>query len=78
VTAVFEITVFNTATQTAADYSIEAETETRAVASLARELESRPTCTITFEHTSYFCGHPGCPAALGGKRPPRHRAPDHQ
>ena len=73
-TALFEITVFNTATQTAADYSIEAETETRAVASLARELESRSVCTIAFEHTSYFCGHPGCPATLGRKPPPGHRA----
>jgi hypothetical protein len=62
VTAVFEITVFNTATQIAADYSVEAETETRAVAALARELASRAACTITVEHTSYFCGHPGCPA----------------
>jgi hypothetical protein len=78
VTAVFEITVFNTATQTAADYSIDAETETGAVASLARELESRATCTITFEHTSYFCGHPGCPATLGGERSPGHRARDCQ
>jgi hypothetical protein len=63
VTAVFEITVFNTATQIAADYSIEAETEAGAVAVLARKLESRAACTIAFEHTSFFCGHPGCPAA---------------
>jgi hypothetical protein len=61
--AVFEITVFNTATQLATDYPIEAETEAGAVASLARELESRAACTLTFEHTSFFCGHPGCPAA---------------
>jgi hypothetical protein len=61
--AVFEITVFNTVTQLAADYSIEAGTEAGAVASLARELESRAACTLTFEHTSFFCGHPGCPAA---------------
>ena len=74
-TAVFEITVFNTATQIAADYSVEAETETRAVAALARELESRATCTITFEHTSYFCGHPGCPAAQDGEMRSGRRGP---
>ncbi len=61
--AVFEIAVFNTATQLATEYLIDAGTEVQAVASLALELESRTACTLTFEHTSFFCGHPCCPAA---------------
>ena len=60
-TTVLKITVFNSATQIAGDYSVEAETEARAVAALTRELASRAACTITVEHTSYFRGHPGVP-----------------
>jgi hypothetical protein len=62
VTAAFEITVFNTATQIAADCSVEAETAASAVAALAKELASREACTIAVELRSYFRGQPTCPA----------------
>jgi DNA-binding IclR family transcriptional regulator len=59
----FSITVFNERTMTATEYTARGDTEAEAVEALARQLRETRACGISFDHTSFFCGNPGCAAA---------------